>query len=54
MIVITVPIGFDTMAKPDAGVFLLGLWTPCAIPFWPWCCGLGGSLLKQRTHERVV
>ena len=24
--------GFDTMAKRDGGVFLLALWTLCAIP----------------------
>ncbi|MFC8303237.1 amino acid permease [Specibacter sp. NPDC057265] len=45
--VITVLIGFDTLAKPDGGVYLLGLWTLCAIPILALVLWFGWQFVKR-------
>lgn len=54
LLAITVLIGFDTMAQPDGGVFLLGLWTLCAIPLLALVLWFGWQFVKHNEPKNEL
>ena len=54
LLVITVLIGFDTLAKPDGGVYLLGLWTLCTIPVLALVLWFGWQFVKHNEPKNEL
>ncbi len=54
LMVITVLIGFDTIAKPDGGQFLLGLWTLCTIPVLALVLWFGWQFVKKNEPKNEL
>nr|WP_306300044.1 amino acid permease [Arthrobacter sp. BF1] len=54
LLAITVLIGFDTMTAADGSVYLLGLWTLCAIPVFAIILWFGWQFVKKNEPKNAL